>query len=35
MPIEAQYEYVVASVFVKEQKMKVFLDNNCIADFDY
>ena len=35
MPLEAQYEYVVASVFVKEQKMKVFLENNCIADFDY
>ena len=35
MPLEAQYEYVVASVFVKEQRMKVFLDNNCVADFDY
>ena len=35
MPLEAQYEYVVASVFVKEQKMKIFLDNNCIAELDY
>jgi len=35
MPQEVQYEYVVASVFVKKKKMKVFLNKNCIAEFDY
>lgn len=35
MPQEAQYEYVVASVFVKERRLKVFLDNFCITDIDY
>ena len=35
MPQEAQYEYVVASVFVKERRLKAFLDNFCITDIDY
>jgi hypothetical protein len=35
LPLEAQYEYVVASVFVKEQKLKVYLNNQCITNIDY
>ena len=28
-------EYVVATVDVKEQKLKLFLDNKQVKDFDY
>jgi len=29
------YEYVRATIFVKEQKLKVFLDENQMAEFEY
>jgi transposase InsO family protein len=32
---ELQYEYVVATVDVKEQKLKIFLDNAQVDEFDY
>ena len=32
---DLMYEYVVATIDVKEQKLKVFLDNNQVDQFDY
>jgi hypothetical protein len=34
-PPETMLEYVVATVDVKEQKLKLFLDNKQVKDFDY
>jgi putative transposase len=30
-----QYEYVVATIDVKEQKLKVFLNSSQVEEFDY
>ncbi|MFH1005931.1 MAG: integrase core domain-containing protein, partial [Candidatus Latescibacterota bacterium] len=35
VPPEMQYEYVVATVDVKEQKLKVFLDHKQAEEYDY
>ena len=35
VPPELQYEYVVATVDVKEQKLKVFLDHKQAEEYDY
>ena len=35
MPPEARYEYVVATIDVKEQRLKLFLDKIQIEEFDY
>lgn len=35
VPPEVQYEYVVATVDVKEQKLKVFLDHKQAEEYDY
>jgi len=35
MPPEAQYEYVVATIDVKEQKLKIYLDQAQIEEFNY
>lgn len=35
VPPEARYEYVVASIDVKEQRLKLFLDKTQIEEFDY
>ena len=32
---ETMLEYVVATIDVKEQKLKLFLDNKQVTDFDY
>jgi putative transposase len=34
-PPETMLEYVVATIDVKEQKLKLFLDNKQVQDFDY
>jgi putative transposase len=34
-PPEIQYEYVVATVDVKEQKLKLFLDKNQVEEYKY
>lgn len=34
-PPESQYEYVVATIDVKEQKLKLFLDTIQIEEYDY
>ena len=34
-PLEAQYEYVVATIDVKEQKLKLFLDKIQIEEYKY
>ena len=34
-PPETMLEYVVATIDVKEQKLKLFMDNKQVADFDY
>lgn len=34
-PPETQYEYVVATVDVTEQKLKLFLDKSQVAEYDY
>ncbi len=34
-PKETMLEYVVATIDVKEQKLKLFLDNKQVTDFDY
>lgn len=34
-PPESQYEYVVATIDVKEQKLKLFLDTIQIEEIDY
>ena len=35
VPPEAHLEYVVATIDVKEQKLKLFLDKKQIEEFDY
>jgi len=35
LPSEIQYEYVVATIDVKEQKLKVIFDNIQVEEFDY
>lgn len=35
VPSEARYEYVVATIDVKEQRLKLFLDKIQIEEFDY
>ena len=35
VPPEAEQEYVVATIDVKEQKLKVFLDRTQVEEFDY
>jgi hypothetical protein len=32
---ELQYEYVVATIDVKEQRLKIYLDNTQVDEFDY
>jgi hypothetical protein len=32
---ELQYEYVVATIDVKEQKLKIFLDSSQVEEFNY
>ena len=34
-PPETMLEYVVATIDVKEQKLKLFMDNKRIKEFDY
>jgi len=34
-PLETQYEYVVATVDVKEQKLKLFLDKTQVEEYKY
>jgi hypothetical protein len=34
-PPETALEYVVATIDVKEQKMKLFLDKKQVEEFDY
>jgi hypothetical protein len=34
-PLETQYEYVVATIDVKEQKLKLFLDKIQIEEYKY
>ena len=34
-PPQLQYEYVVATVDVKEQKLKIFLGRAQVDEFDY
>jgi hypothetical protein len=34
-PPETQYEYVVATVDVKEQKLKLYLDTIQFAEYQY
>lgn len=34
-PLETQYEYVVATIDVKEQKLKLFLDNIQVEEYKY
>jgi len=34
-PLETQYEYVVATVDVKEQKLKLFLDETQVEEYQY
>jgi putative transposase len=35
VPPELKLEYVVATINVKEQKMKLFLDKTQVEEFDY
>jgi hypothetical protein len=35
VPPEIKLEYVVASIDVKEQKLKLFLDKNQVEEYDY
>jgi putative transposase len=35
VPPETVFEYVVATIDVKEQKLNLFLDNKQVKDFDY
>ena len=35
VPPEAQYEYVVATIDVKEQKLKLFLGKTLLEVFNY
>jgi transposase InsO family protein len=35
LPLELQYEYVVATIDVKEQKLKLYLGANQVEQFDY
>jgi putative transposase len=34
-PPELELEYVVATIDVKEQKLKLFLDKTQVEEFDY
>jgi len=34
-PPETQYEYVVATIDVSEQKLKLFLGPTQVAEYDY
>jgi len=34
-PPETQYEYVVATIDVKEQKLKIFLDTIQVEEYQY
>ena len=35
LPPEIQQEYVVATIDVKDQKLKLFLDKTQVEEFDY
>lgn len=35
LPSDLMYEYVIATVDVKEQKLKVFHNNNLVEEFNY
>ncbi len=35
VPPELKYEYVIATVNVKEQKLKLFLDKTQVEEFRY
>jgi hypothetical protein len=35
LPPELQYEYVVATIDVKEQKLKLYLGQTQVEQFDY
>jgi len=35
VPPETQYEYVVATIDVKEQKLKLFLGKTQIEEYNY
>jgi len=35
LPSELQYEYVVATIDVKEQKLKVFLNSSIVEELNY
>jgi putative transposase len=35
VPPETMLEYVVATIDVKEQKLKLFLDKTQVEEFDY
>jgi putative transposase len=35
VPLQLQYEYVVATIDVKEQKLKIFLDHQQIEEYAY
>jgi hypothetical protein len=35
LPSELQYEYVIATIDVKEQKLKVFLNSSIVEELDY
>ena len=35
VPSELEYEYVVATIDVKEQKLKLYLDKTQVAEFAY
>ncbi len=35
VPSQLQYEYVVATIDVKEQKLKIFLDHQQIEEYAY
>jgi hypothetical protein len=35
VPPELKFEYVVATIDVKEQKLKLFLDKTQVEEFEY
>jgi hypothetical protein len=35
VPSELEYEYVVATIDVKEQKLKLYLDKTQVVEFAY
>jgi hypothetical protein len=35
VPPELKFEYVVATIDVKDQKLKLFLDKTQVEEFDY